>query len=435
IAVTAIVSEVALILVLIGVNGLLSLSELAIVSARRPRLQVLAGKGDRGAAAALELAGDPNRFLSTVQVGITLVGTLAGAIGGATLTEAIAGRLERVPRLAPYGEAIGLAVVVAGITYLSLILGELVPKRLALSHPESIARAVAGPLRWLAWIGVPIVRFLGASTEVVLRLLGIRPSGETTITAEEVKALVKEGAQAGVFEPAEHEMVKRVFRLAGRRASTLMTPRAEVVWLDVADPPAELRNKIGGSPHSRFPVCDGTLDNILGVVGVKDLLAQGFRQQPFALKGLLRVPLFLYEGTSALKILETFKASGTHLAVVLDEFGAVQGLLTLNDIVEALVGDLSEGADPAGPKAVRRSDGSWLLDGTLPVDEFHDAFEGLELPRGDYQTLAGFILRQLGRIPATGDRFQWQGLGFEVVDMDGNRIDKVLVSPPGGPAA
>jgi putative hemolysin len=279
------------------------------------------------------------------------------------------------------------------------------------------------------------VQFLGVSTEVVLRLLGIGPSREPSITAEEVGALVKEGTQAGVFEEAEHDMIKRVFRLADRRASTLMTPRAEVVWLDAADPPGEIQRKITTSPHSRFPVCDGTLDNILGVVGVKDLLVQGFRQQPFALKGLLRVPLFLYEGTSALRILETFKAQSMHLAVVLDEYGAVQGLLTLNDIVEALVGDLSVGADPAEPKAVRRPDGSWLLDGALPVDEFHDALEGAELPKGDYQTLAGFILIRLGRIPATGDRFEWQGLGFEVVDMDGNRIDKVLVTPSGGPAA
>jgi putative hemolysin len=404
--VTSILIEIAFILLLIGANGLFSMSELAIVSARRPRLQTLAGKGDRGAAAALELAGDPNRFLSTVQVGITLVSTLAGVFGGATIAENIAGRLESFPSLAPYSETIGLVVVVAGISYLSLVLGELVPKRLAMSNPERIAAAVARPLGWLSRVGVPVVHFLSVSTEVMLRLLRIRPSKEPPITAAEVGALVKEGTAAGVFEEAEHDMVKRVFRLGDTRAAALMTPRSEVVWVDVADPPGEVRRKITESSHSRFPVCEATLDNVLGSVHAKDLLVHGFVGQPFNIKGLLTVPLLIYEGMPGLKVLELFKKSGTHMALVLDEYGSVGGLLTLTDILEAIVGDLPAGDATADQRAVRREDGSWLLDGMLTLGEFRDIFEGIELPEGDYETLAGFVMVQLsGQVTAHPDHF------------------------------
>lgn len=428
---SAILVEVAFLFLLIGVNGLFSMSELAIASARRPRLQALAGKGDRGAVAALELAADPNRFLSTVQVGITLVGTLAGVFGGATIAETLGERLRRVPPLAPYAGTISLVVVVMGLTFFSLVLGELVPKRLAMSHPERIASGVAIPLRVLSTVGVPLIRLLGASTNVVLRLFGIRRHEEPPVTEEEVRALVKEGARSGVFEEAEHEMVKRVFRLGDRRAVALMTPRTDVVWIDVNDPPREVRRKITESPHSRFPVCEGTLDNLLGTVQVKDLLIQGFVGQPFGVRGLLTMPLFIYEGMPGLKILELFKGSSTHMAVVLDEYGSVVGLLTVNDILEAIVGDLPNGDESTDPRVVRREDGSWLLDGLLTLDEFRDTLEGVELPDGDYETLAGFVLVQLGRIPITGDRFEWDGLIFEVVDMDGNRIDKLLVAPVG----
>ena len=432
---SAILIEIGFILLLIGANGLFAMSELAIVSARRPRLQMRASKGDRGAAIALELAADPNRFLSTVQVGITLVSTLAGVFGGATIAENIADRLEPFPSFAPYSETIGLVVVVAGISYLSLVLGELVPKRLAMSNPERIAAAVARPLGRLSRIGIPVVHFLSVSTEVVLRLLRIRPSEEPPITAAEVGALVKEGAAAGVFEEAEHDMVKRVFRLGDTRAVALMTPRTEVVWIDAADPPGEVRHKLTESPHSRFPVCDGTLDNVLGTVHTKDLLVHGFGGKPFDIKGLLTVPLLIYEGMPGLKVLELFKKTGTHMALVLDEYGSVVGMLTLTDILEAIVGDLPASDATPDQRAVRREDGSWLLDGMLTLDEFRDIFEGVELPDGDYETLAGFVMVQLSRIPATGDRFEWEGLSFEVVDMDGNRIDKVLVAPLGGSAA
>ena len=269
-----------------------------------------------------------------------------------------------------------------------------------------------------------LARLLSGSLGIVLRRLGIRPS-----TEEEIHVLLREGIEAGIFEAAEHEIVTRVFRLGGHRASELMTPMKEVVWLDVTDPPEEMQRKITGSPHSRFPVCEGSIDNILGIVQVKDLLVHSFSGQPFGIKGLLKLPLFIYEGTPGLNVLEMFQKSGMHFAIVLDEFGSVRGLLTLNDILEAIVGDLPVGEGLDEPRAVHGEDGSWLLDGTIAIDEFKDLLGIAKLPRGDYQTLAGFVITQAGRIPATADRFEWGGYRYEVVEMDGLRVDKVRVSP------
>jgi putative hemolysin len=302
---------------------------------------------------------------------------------------------------------------------------------LATGHPERIAAAVAGPMRLLSVVAAPVVRLLSVSTRVVLRLIGTRPSTEPTVTEEEVKAMVEEGTRVGVFEEVEHDMVKRVFRLGDRRASALMTPRTEVVWLDAADPPEEIRRKITASPHSRFPVCGETLDHVLGIVHVKDILIHGFAGKPFDIRGLLTMPLFIYEGKPGLEVLEAFKKSGTHIAIVLDEYGSVEGLLTLNDILEAIVGDMPTEAEAGDQRAVRRHDGTWLLDGTLTTGEFRDLFEPVSLPEGRYETLAGFVITQLGRIPMVADRFDWDSFRFEVMDMDGNRIDKVLVSRPG----
>ena len=272
------------------------------------------------------------------------------------------------------------------------------------------------------------------STRVVLRLIGTRPSTEPTVTEEEVKAMVKEGTRVGVFEEVQHDMVRRVFRLGDRRAAALMTPRTEVAWLDAADPTDEIKRKITASPHSRFPVCDGTLDNVLGIVHVKDLLIHGFAGHPFDIKGRLTMPLFIYEGKPGLEVLEAFKKSGTHIAIVLDEYGTVEGLLTLNDVLEAIVGDMPTEAEAGDQRAVRRHDGTWLIDGMLTVDEFRDLFEPASLPEGGYETLAGFVITQLGRIPSVADHFVWDRFRFEVVDMDGNRVDKVLVSHPEGAA-
>lgn len=287
------------------------------------------------------------------------------------------------------------------------------------SHPSRGETTRSSPLISRLWNG---------STSIVRRGLGIRPSAE-----EEIKVLLKEGIQAGIFGEAEQEMVKRVFRLGAYRANELMTPMKGIVWLDVADPPEQMQRKIAESPHSRFPVCEGSIDNVLGIVQIKDLLVHSFSGQPFTIKGLLKMPLFLYEGTPCLKVLESFQETGTHIALVLDEYGAVRGLLTLTDILEAIVGDLPGIDAPDEPKAVQRQDGSWLLDGMLTPDEFKDLFEIDQLPEGDYQTLAGLIITQLGRIPAVTDRFEWGGLGFEVMDMDGYRVDKILVAPVGKP--
>ncbi len=430
---TKTIVEVIVIVVLILANGLFASSELAVVSARKARLRRRAEAGDRGAAVALELAEDPNRFLSTVQIGITLVGTLAAAFGGATLGENLATWLRRLPSLEPYAEVLGLGAVVLGITFLSLVLGELVPKRLALGHPERLAALVAVPLRLLSWAAVPAVRVLGGATEAVLWLLGARGLRPPPVTDEDVTGLMSEGARIGVFAEAEHDLVRRVLRLGDCRARALMTPQTEVVWIDVADPPEEIRRKVTESPHSQFPVCDGSLDRVVGLLRAKDLLARELAGRPLELRGLLRMPLLVYEGTPGLKVLETFRQTGTHIALVLDEYGSVEGLVTTNDVLEALVGDLPEaGVGEIAPVAVQRPDGSWLLDGTLAVDELREYVPLGELPRGDYQTLAGLVLLVLRRIPAVSDRFDWGGFRFEVVDMDGMRVDKVLVTPLDG---
>jgi putative hemolysin len=269
-----------------------------------------------------------------------------------------------------------------------------------------------------------IARLWNGSMATVLRRLGIRPS-----TEEELRVLLKEGIEAGILGEIEHEIVKRVFRLGDHRANELMTPMKEVVWLDLADPPGEMKRKITESPHSRFPVCEGSIDNILGIVQVKDLLVHCFSGQPFGIKGLLKLPLFIYEGTPGLKVLEMFRTSEIHVAVVLDEYGSVRGLLTLNDILEAIVGDLSDGEELDEPRSVQRPDGSWLLDGMLTPEEVQEILGIDELPEGDYQTLAGFVITKVGRIPTIADRFEWGGYQYEVVDMDGHRVDKVLVTP------
>jgi putative hemolysin len=432
-----ILAEILIILVLVLANGVFSMSELAIVSARRARLKPRAEGGDRGAAAALDLAADPNRLLPTVQVGITLVGTFAGVYGGATLAKELGARLATVPALAPYDEPLALAVVVAGITFVTLVLGELVPKRLALNNPERIARLVARPLRGLSRAGVPLVRLLGGTTEAVLRLLGVRADAPREgVTEEDVRGLLREGAESGVIEASEHQIVTRVFRLGNREAAELMTPRREVVWIDLADPPEEVRRKLEGTPHSRLPVCDGGLDNVLGIVQVKDLLLHGFQGRPYELRGLLIMPLFVYEGTRAYRVLELFRESGARIALVLDEHGSVEGLITPNDFLEALVGELPSGESRREPLAARRADGSWLLDGRLPLDEAAEHLGLSAFPRSSYRTLAGFVIDRLGHIPAVAEAFDWGGRRFEVVDMDGNRVDRVLVSaipPPATP--
>jgi putative hemolysin len=428
----SLLGQISIILLLVLANGLFSMSEMAVVSSRKVRLQQHAEEGRRGATMAYELANNPNRFLSTVQIGITLIGILAGALGGATVATRIGAYLAQISWLAPYSEAIAVALVVLGTTYLSLVIGELAPKRLALNDPERIAMAVSGLMRSLSVVASPAVRLLSASTDLILRILGVKPSLEPPVTEEEIKVLLEQGTEAGVFEAAEQDLVESVFTLGDRRASALMTPRHEVAWLDVEDPPEVLERKIVDCPYSRFPVAQGSLDNVLGEVDAKDLLARSLAGEPFNLRAMVRKPLYVPEIMPALKVLEVFKQSGTQMAMVLDEYGSIQGLVTLTDILEAIVGDIPSAEELAEPPVVQREDGSWLLDGMLPVDEFKELFQLEDLPgeeQGLYQTLGGFVMSQIGRIPTAADHFEWLGLRFEILDMDGPRVDKVLVIP------
>jgi putative hemolysin len=432
VAMPSVAFELLILLLLLIANAVFAMSEIAIVSARKARLQQWANEGDTKARVALELANAPNQFLATIQVGITLVGILAGAFGSATLAKELAVALNGLPLLAPYSQAISFGVVVISITYLSLIVGELAPKRLALNSPERIASAIASPMRGLSRLAHPAVRLLSISTDAVLRLIGIQPSAEPPVTEEEIRVLIEQGTQAGMFEEAEQEMVERVFRLGDRRVSAVMTPRTEIVWLDRNASSEEIRRTIAESVHSRFVIAQGGLDNILGVVHAKDLLARSLGIQAIDLMASLQQPLFVPESMRALALLELFKQSGTHIALAMDEYGGIQGLVTPSDILEAIVGDLPLPGERAEPQVVQREDGSWLLDGMLSVDEFKELLHLSHLPgedQGLYQTVAGFVIMQLGRIPQAADAFEWEGLRFEVMDMDGNRIDKVLVMP------
>jgi putative hemolysin len=429
-----VIIEMLVVVLLILINGLFAMSEIAVVSARKTRLRQLAEEGNARARAALDLANNPNQFLATIQVGITLVGILAGAFGGTTIAHEFSLVLNDISWLAPYSHLLSLTLVVLIITYLSLIVGELGPKRLALNNPERLAMAIAAPMQGLSRVAYPAVHLLGFSTEFLLRAVGMRPSTEPPVTEEEIRALIEQGTQAGMFEEAEQEMVERVFRLGDRRVSAVMTPRTEIVWLDREASAQEIRQTITESAHSRFLVVDGSLDNVLGAVHAKDLLAHILGEQEVDLTASLQQPLYVPESMRALTVLELFKQTGTHIALVIDEYGGIQGLVTPNDILEAIVGDLPEAGEQVEPLAVQREDGSWFLDGMLPVDEFKDLFDLGELPaedQGIYQTLAGFVIMQLGRIPAVTDHFEWEGLKIEVVDMDGNRVDKVLVTPMG----
>jgi putative hemolysin len=430
--------EILIIFLLIGANGVFAMSEMAVVAARKSRLEDWANKGNARARAALELANAPNRFLSAVQIGITLIGILAGAFGGRTVADRMAAYLDMIPGIEPYTQAIGLGLVVLVITYLSLVIGELVPKRLALRHPERIATLIANPMRLLTTVSSPVVHLLNISTDAVFHLIGRHHVQEPPVTEEEIKTLVQKGTAAGVFEESEQNMVEAVFSLSDRSARSLMTPRTQIAWLDLNASVDQIRAKIMESGYSRFPVSAGSLDHVAGVVQAKDLLAHHLAGQPLDLKPLLQEPLFVPRSISVLHVLDLFKQSGKHIALVIDEYGGIEGLLTHHDILEAIAGEIPFGEKPSDPKAVQRHDGSWLLDGMLSVDEFKGIFHLEILPgekRDAYQTLGGFVFTQMGRVPAVSESFEWNDLRFEVVDMDGKRIDKVLVMTSRGDAS
>lgn len=425
--------EVVLIIALLVINGLLAMAEMAVVTARRARLTKLAEAGDRRAAAAIELVTKPTQFLSTVQIGITLIGILAGAYGGATIAGQLASPLAMTPVIGPYAEQIALAVVVTTITYLSLIVGELVPKRIALANPERIARLVAQPMRMLSRVSGPVVRLLTASTNFVLRLVGLHQTAEVSVTEDDVRALVAQGTAMGNIHAGEEEIVRRVLRLGDRPAAAIMTPRTDLQWIDPDEDPSAIRQLVIESRHTRLLVCQGAVDNVLGLVLTRDLLRQYVQGQRFDIRAALKQPLFIAETTPVLRLLEMFRQSGTPAAVLLDEFGGVQGMTTIADIFTDLVGELPEG-DPAKngePEIVKRQEGGWLVDGATPVEALEEALEFTLPPEEherEYRTVGGLVLTHLGHLPRIGEAVEAAGFRFEVVDMDSRRIDRVLIT-------
>jgi len=425
------VLEVAIIISLVLVNGLLAMAEMSIVSARKARLQQRIKEGDLRAKTALDLANAPGRFLSTVQIGITLVGVLNGAFSGATIAGEIALWLERVPFLATYSDVLAVFFVVTFITYISLVVGELAPKRIALANPERIAIALSRMMAFLARITAPLVGFLSISTTFLVRILGLSDANRPAVTEDEVRFMIAQGTRTGVFMPIEEQMVEHVFELSERKVSAITTPRTEVMWVDVSDSLEAVHDKINCCKHSGFPVADGDLDRVLGWVESRDLLDQILEGGELDLKAALQPALFLPEDMPALRAVDRFRAAGTDIALVLDEYGGLQGMVSLVDILEAIIGDIPSLHEEEQQLVVQREDGSFLLDGRLAIDDVRDLL-GAEHLGEDYgryyETLGGFIMTVMERIPVAGDRFTSRNWQFEIVDMDGRRVDKVLAS-------
>jgi putative hemolysin len=430
--------ELAIVLLLIVLNGLLAMSELAIVSARSSRLEQRARNGSTGARIALELAQDPNKFLSTVQIGITLIGIINGAYGGATLSGPFAGLLARIPALETYAEEISAIVVVLFITYLSLIIGELVPKQLALQRAETFAAAMAPSMKLLAKVSAPIVWFLSVSSDFVLRLLRAEHSDEPAVTEEEVKILLRQATDAGIFERAEQEMVAGVFDIGDRTAGELMTPRHQMVFLDITQPEEVNVQRMAEADHSAFPVCDGSTDNVIGIVTSRSLWRRHLRGEPTSIRDAMQPALFVPEIAPVLSIVEQMRDRRTTMAIVIDEYGGVEGILTFNDIFGDVVDEIGAEERDEIKGAKRRADGTWLLDGGFAAHEFRELFDTKELEgeeEGRFETIGGFLMDQLGRIPEAGESVEIPGYRIEVMDMDGNRIDKVLITPTDGETA
>ena len=423
--------EIAIVLLLVLLNAFFAMSELAIVSSRRARLKPLADRGHRGARRALQLAEHPTRFLATVQFGITLVGIVAGAYSGTTLSEPVAYLIRDWPLIGDHAYPAAVTLVVAAITYLSLVVGELVPKRIAMSHAESIAMHVSLPMSLLAKIGTPIVYALRISTEGLLRLLRVRPTAVNRITEEEIKVMIAEGAETGVFAPQERQMIEGVLHLADHSVRTIMTPRPDIEWLDVREDSAALMKAIVEAEHSRQLLCDGAIDEVLGFVYVKHLLMQAAAGKPLQPRAVLMQPLTVHETTTVLRLLDLFRQQVANLAIVLDEYGGVQGIVTPRDIFAAIAGEFAEDASDE-PGIVRRQDGSWLVDGRLRMTDLERAIGAHDLADPEYSTVAGLVLYRMGRLPQVGNSFEFGGYRFEVVDTDGRRIDKILVAalPP-----
>lgn len=423
--------EIFLIIILIVLNGLFAMAEIAILSAKKSRLQKLAQEDNQNAQTALELAQHPNKLLSTVQIGITLIGILAGAYGGTTIANQLGEHLKTIPVIAPYSDALAFGLVVGIITFLSLIIGEIVPKRIALISPEKIAVGIAKPMSLLSTFASPLVSVLSVSTEFVLKFLQLPKSKESQVSDEEVKLLLREGTQIGVFESAEQDIVERTLKLSDKRVNALMSPRSDIDWLVINEPFKSLKSKISKDGHSHYPVCRSSLDSVIGIVRTSDVLIDFLADEKVDLNKSLHKPLFVPESMPAYKLLELFKKSGIHMALVIDEYGSIKGLVSLTDVLEEIVGDLPSIDDLEDQDITKHDDNSWLVNGILPVEEFKDYFHVRHLPSekaGVYHTIGGFVMNRLGKIPITGDRTEWDKFRFEVVDMDGNRIDKVLVT-------
>ena len=423
--------ELTLVVLLIILNGFLAMSELAVVSSRTARLRALEAAGVRGAATALRLAEDPSKFLSTVQIGITLVGVLAGAFSGATLAERLGLYLAEQGMAETWADAVSLVGVVAIVTYLSLIIGELVPKQIALGNPERVAAFVARPLLWIGRIFAPAVMLLDVSSRLVLKLLGREGKSQETVTEEEIKMLVAEAESAGVLDPAEKQMISGVLRFGDRPVSALMTPRHEVDWVDLEDKQSEIRQKLAARRHSRLPVGKGSVDEVVGIVQAKDLLNAYLTGEAVDIRGHVKDAPIIHESADALEMLEVLKRATVHMALVVDEYGTFQGVVTSGDILEAIAGAFREQGEES-EDAVRRDDGSWLLSGSMPRDELADLLL-LPIPADAmFHTLAGFMLDNLKRMPKVGDSVVVGGWRLEVVDMDGRRIDRVLAQRMAG---
>lgn len=422
--------DIAILILLILLNGAFAMSEIALVAARPNRLKQLAENGDKAAGVALALGGNPTRFLSTIQIGITAIGVLSGIFGEAALAIPLASRLEARGLSPQASSAVATAAVVACVTYVSIVLGELVPKRAAQLNAEGVARLVARPVSLLARLSAPFVLLLSFSTDAVLRLIGKKGPDSVDLTEEDIRAVLTEGALIGVIEKQEHELVRNVFRLDDRQIASLMTPRNEIIWLDVNAPAEDVMKKVTASGRTRFPVCRGGLDSILGIITAKRILKQCASGAPINLRDNLHPPVYVPESLTGMKLLEHFRESGVQLVFVVDEYGSMLGIITLQDVLVALVGEFRP-RNPEDVWAVRREDGSWLLDGLMPILELKDRLELRGLPeegKGHYNTLSGMLMRLMGSIPRTGDRVLWEDWIFEVVDMDGNRVDKVLAS-------
>lgn len=433
-----IVLEILFVLILILINGFFAMSEIALVSARKVRLEQKADEGDKGAKIALDLTSSTNNLLSAVQVGITLVGILTGALGGATVAERLTEVFNKISWLEPYASGVSIAIVVILTTYFSLVIGELIPKRLALNNPEKIAAKVAGIMRFLSRATAPIVHLLSASTNLGLRILGVKPSTEPPVTEEEIKVLLEEGTQVGVFGEAEHDMMEGILRLNDRSINAIMTPRTEIEWLDANDSHDQILDQILASPYSRFPVARGSLDDVVGILSAKDVLEMHITKPEYDLLDLIQKPLFVPENTPAMRVLDMVREAGVHEAIVIDEYGGLLGMITLFDVLESIVGEIPSYESAEGPEIVKREDGSFLLDGLLPIDELKELLEVDDLPDeklAGFQTVGGFVMHQLGAIPATGQHFHWLNFRFEIIDMDERRVDKVLVNKFSTPKA